>query len=116
MINKIITYPIEQISVDDINLIFSIIQNIKNENDYKKILNNAFDYAYKFIINDISKGKNFINDFILIIVSLKNNVIHIFLVISKKLLMNFSRKRMEKKSNYFKTFYLILLCLFLQMQ
>ena len=73
MINKIITFPIEQIRGDDINLIFSIIQNIKKENDYMKILNNAFDYVYKFIINDISKGKNFISDFTRTIASLKHD-------------------------------------------
>ena len=36
-----------------------------------KILNNSFD-AYKFIINDISKGKNFISDFTQTIESLKH--------------------------------------------
>jgi uroporphyrinogen-III decarboxylase len=73
MINKIITFPIEQIRGDDINLIFSIIQNIKNENDYRKSLNTAFDYVYKYIINDISKGKNFISDFTRTIASLKHD-------------------------------------------
>ena len=47
------------------------MQNIKNESDYMKILNNSFD-AYKFIINDISKGKNFISDFTQTIESLKH--------------------------------------------
>ena len=63
MINKIISFPIEQIRSDDINLIISIIQNIKTENDYKKSINSALDYVYKFIVSDISKGKNFICDF-----------------------------------------------------
>ena len=73
MINKIISFPIEQIRRDDINLIFSIIENIKNENDYKKSINIALDYIYKFIISDVCKGKNFIHDFTRTVDTLKDN-------------------------------------------
>ena len=73
MISKIITFPIEQIRRDDVNLIFSIIQFIKNENNYKKSINNALDYIYQFIVNDIIKGKNFINDFTKTISFLQND-------------------------------------------
>ena len=73
LINKIISFPIEQIRRDDINLIFSIIENIKNENDYKKSINIALDYIYKFIISDVCKGKNFIHDFTRTVDTLKDN-------------------------------------------
>ena len=73
MIDKIITFPIEQIRRDDVNLIFSIIQFIKSENDYKKTINTALDYVYQFIVNDIIKGKNFISDFTKTISYLSND-------------------------------------------
>ena len=63
MIDKIITFPIEQIRKDDVNLIFSLIQFIKSEKDYKKTITTALDYIYNFIISDLYKGKNFISDF-----------------------------------------------------
>ena len=63
MINKIISFPIEKIRRDDVNLIFSLIQFIKGEKDYKKTITIALDYIYNFITSDIYKGKNFISDF-----------------------------------------------------
>ena len=63
MINKIITIPLEQISQKDISLIFSIIEEIKNEKNYRIIITEALDYIYEFIKSDTIKGKNFLSEF-----------------------------------------------------
>ena len=74
MLEKIISYQIEHLRREDIYLLFSLIKFIKNEKDYKKTINEALDYIYEFITNDIIKGENFINDFTETISSLiKNN-------------------------------------------
>ena len=73
LINKIITFPLEQIRQEDVDLIFSIIQSIRTEYDYKKTINDALDFVYKFIISDTVKGKNFINNFTRAITCLQND-------------------------------------------
>ena len=74
MLEKIISYPIDYIRREDIQLLFSLIEYIKNEKDYKKTINEALDYIYKYITSDIIKGKNYVKDFTSTISSLiKNN-------------------------------------------
>ena len=72
MINKIITFPFEQIRRDDIFLIFSLIQYIKNEKNYKQSIKTGLDYIYEYIIGDIVYGKNYISDFTKTISYLQN--------------------------------------------
>ena len=72
LINKIITFPLDQIRQEDVSLIILIIQNIKNEGNYKTTINKACDFIYSFIISDIIKGKNYINDFTRTIAYLKD--------------------------------------------
>ena len=72
LINKIITFPLDQIRQDDVSLIISIIQNIQNENNYKNTVNVACDFIYSFITYDIIKGKNYLSEFTRTIGSLKD--------------------------------------------
>ena len=72
MINKIITFPFEQIRRDDVYLIFSIIQYMKNEKEYKQLIKTALDYIYEYIITDIDIGKNYISEFTRTISYLQN--------------------------------------------
>ena len=73
MLEKIMSYPMDQIRREDINLLFSLIEFIKKEKDYKKTIKEALDYIYKYIITDMTKGKNYIHDFCGIISSLTVN-------------------------------------------
>ena len=53
LINKIITFPLEQIRQEDIDLIFSIIQSIRIEYDYKKTINEALDFTRRTSVSTL---------------------------------------------------------------
>ena len=105
MINKIITIPLEQITRNDISLIFSIIEQIKTENNYKKTITEALDYIYEFIISDTIKGKNFISDFTKTIAFLRNddNIFFASYYI-EKIIKELLKKQNLRKTEFFYDF------------
>ena len=113
MINKIITFPFEQIRRDDIYLIFSIIQYMNNEKNYKQSIKTGLDYIYEYIIGDIVIGKNYLSDFTRTISYLQNedNVYFASYYIEKIINELLKKKKIGEKSNFFMIFYLTLFCL-----
>ena len=69
LINKIKSYPEDQLDKDDLYLLIYLTKNIKS--NCRKIMENTLNYLYEYIFKDIDRGVNFLYEFSEILCSAK---------------------------------------------
>ena len=84
LINKIKSYPEDQLDKDDLYLLIYLTKNIKS--NCRKNMENTLNYLYEYIFKDIDRGVNFLYEFSEILSSAKeNDIIYLYISFVKKL-------------------------------
>ena len=84
LINKIKSYPEDQLDKDDLYLLIYLTKNIKS--NCRKIMENTLNYLYEYIFKDIDRGVNFLYEFSEILCSAKDaDINYLYISFVKKL-------------------------------
>ena len=84
LINKIKSYPEDQLDKDDLYLLIYLTKNIKS--NCRKNMENTLNYLYEYIFKDFDRGVNFLYEFSEILSSAKeNDIIYLYISFVKKL-------------------------------